>query len=70
MITIDKIQIRLREAIKNSGMTQKEIAKAIGVSTGTISKYMRIDKFPAIDTLANLCKVLDVSADEILCLTD
>ena len=70
MITIDKIQIRLREAIGNSGMTQKEIAKAIGVSTGTISKYMRIDKFPAIDTLANLCKVLDVSADEILCLTD
>lgn len=66
MITITDIQIRLREAIKNSGMTQKEIARAINVSTGTISKYMRIDKFPSLDTFANLCKAIDVSADEIL----
>lgn len=70
MITIETIQLRLREAISNSGMTQKEIAKAINVSTGTISKYMRIDKYPSIDTFANLCKVLDVSADEILGLKD
>lgn len=66
MITIEAIQTKLREAIRNSGMTQKEIAKAINVSTGTISKYMRLDKYPSIDTFANLCEVLDVSADEIL----
>lgn len=70
MINSEEIQIRLREAIKNSGMTQKQIAEAINVSTGTISKYMRINKFPSIDTFANLCKVLDVSADDILGLND
>lgn len=70
MISIQTIQFKLREAIKNSGMTQKEIAKALNVSTGTISKYMRIDKYPSIDTFANLCKILDVSADDILGLND
>ncbi len=31
-----------------------------------VSKYVRLDKFPAIDTFANLCEILDVSSDEIL----
>ena len=34
------IQARLRECIKNSGMSQKKIAEAICVSPQTISKYM------------------------------
>ena len=70
MISINKIQLRLREAISNSGMTQKELAKAVNVSAGTISKYMRLDKYPSIDTFANLCQALDVSADDILGLND
>lgn len=60
------IQIRLRESIKNATLTQKEIAKAVNVSPQTISKYMKLDIFPALDTLAKLCKLLDVSADYIL----
>ncbi len=64
------IQIRLRESIKNATLTQKEIAKAVNVSPQTISKYMKLDIFPALDTLAKLCKVLDVSADYILGLSN
>ncbi len=60
------IQIRLRECIKQSNLTQKEIAKEVGVSAQTISKYMKENIFPALDTLAKLCKVLDVKADYIL----
>lgn len=60
------IQIRLREAIKQSGMPQKEIAKQIGVSAQTVSKYMRNDIYLALDTLAKLCKLLDVKSDYIL----
>ncbi len=60
------IQFRLRTAIKQCGIEQKDIALAIGVSPQTISKYMRKDVFPALDTLAKLCKVIDVSADYIL----
>lgn len=67
---LNEIQERLRDAIKNSGIPQKEIAKQIGVSAQTVSKYMCKDVFPALDTLAKLCKVLDVKSDYILGLTN
>ena len=66
MIELKDIQIRLREEIKNSNLTQKEIAQKLGINPSTVSKYLRLNKFPAIDTFANLCEILDVSADEIL----
>ncbi len=60
------IQQRLRTSIKQCGIEQKEIARLIGVSPQTVSKYMCKDIFPALDTLAKLCKIIDVSADYIL----
>lgn len=60
------IQNRLRDAIIQSGIPQNVIAEKIGVSAQTVSKYMKHDIFPALDTLARLCLLLDVSADEIL----
>lgn len=65
-MTLKEIQLRLREAIKESGVSQKQIAKEIGVSPQTVSKYMREDIFPALDTFAKLCKVLDIKSDYIL----
>ena len=70
MITLAQIQNKLSEAIEKSGMTQKEIAERIGVSRSQISCYLHNKKMPALDTLANFCKVLDVSADDILCIDD
>ena len=64
------IQERLRECIKNCPLSQKEIANMLGVSAQTVSKYMKKDIFPALDTLAKLCKILDVKADYILGLCD
>ena len=66
MIQLSEIQKRLWEEIKRSGLSQKEIAEKLGINASTVSKYMRLDKFPSIDTFANLCMILDVSADEIL----
>ena len=60
------IQLRLRDAIKQSGIPQKIIAKEIGVSAQTVSKYMCEDVFPALNTLAKLCKCLDIKSDYIL----
>lgn len=60
------IQKRMRECISASGIPQKEIAKRLGVSPQTVSKYMKQDIFPALDTFAKLCAVLDVSADYLL----
>ncbi len=66
MIDIKDIQKRLRDEIGASGMTQRELAEKLHINPSTVSKYMRLDKFPALDTFANICEVLDVSSDEIL----
>lgn len=66
MIKIEDIQKRLREAIEYSHITQRELAEKLGINPSTVSKYMRLDKYPALDTFANICEILDVSADEIL----
>lgn len=67
---LENIQERLRQSIKDSGMSQKELALKIGVSFQTVSKYMRENIFPALDTLAKICKAVDVSADYVLGLED
>ena len=67
MITLYQIQSRLAEAIKQSGMSQSEIARRTGVKHVQISCYVHGKKMPALDTLANLLKVLDVDANYILC---
>ena len=66
MIKIDEIQKRLREAIEYGSISQKELAEKLGINPSTVSKYMRLDKYPSLDTFANICEVLDISADEIL----
>lgn len=66
MIELYDIQKRLREAIRTSPISQKELAARLHVNPSTITRYMRDDKFPSIDTFANICEILDVSSDEIL----
>lgn len=66
MIMLKDIQKRLRDEIKASNITQSELASKLNINPSTVSKYMRLDKFPSIETFANICEILDVSADEIL----
>ena len=68
MITLEQIRTRLVEAIKTSGTTQSEIAQKLGIRKPTVGQYLSGRAMPAPDTLANLCKLLDVDANHILCL--
>ena len=68
MITLEQIQKRLAECIKQSGMTQTELAARLGIKQPTIGQYLSGRAMPALDTLANLCKVLDLDANYLLCL--
>lgn len=70
MVTLDQIRVRLQEAIRQSGMTQTELAKKTGVIQQSIAQYLSGRAMPALDTFANLCAVLDVDPAYILCLTD
>ncbi len=68
MIQATQIQQRLREAIKQSGMTQTEIAKKVGIIQQSVAQYISGRAMPALDTFANLCAILDVDPADILCL--
>ena len=70
MVTLDQIRLILQEEIKQSGMTQTELAKKTGVIQQSIAQYLSGRAMPALDTFANLCAVLDVDPAYILCLTD
>ena len=67
---MEQIRERLAEAIRNSGMTQTELARRLGIRQPTIGQYLSGRSMPALDTFANLCKVLDVDANDILCLDE
>lgn len=66
MIKIEDIQRRLREEIKSSNISQKELTQKLGINPSTVSKYLRLDKYPSLETFANICEILDISADEVL----
>ncbi len=70
MINLQQIQNKLVNAIKESKLTLTEIAKKIGVKPQQITCYLHGDKMPSLRTLANLCKLLNLDANYILCLTD
>lgn len=68
MITLEEIQKRLAETIRQSGMTQTELARQLGIRQPTVGQYLSGRALPALDTFANLCKILDADANYILCL--
>ncbi len=70
MITLAQIQERIAEAIRHSGMSQSELARRLGIRHQQISCYLSGQKMPALDTLANICKILGEDANYILCQDD
>lgn len=70
MINLKQIQSKLSKAISESSLTKTEIAKRIGAKPQQISSYLHGDKLPALNTLANLCALLNLDANDILCITD
>lgn len=70
MVTLDQIRERLQATIKQSGMTQTELAKRLNIYQSAVGQYLSGRAMPALDTFANLCAVLDIDPAYILCLTN
>ena len=45
----------------------EELAKKIGVNQSMISHYITGRSMPALDTFSRICTVLDLDANDILC---
>ena len=67
MVTLENIQAALAEALKQRTITQEELAKRIGVNQSMISHYITGRSMPALDTLSRICTVLDLDANDVLC---
>ena len=66
MITLSEIQENLMREIKNSGLSQTEIAKRLGIKQPTIAQYLSGRAMPSLDTFANLCVLLDIDPADVL----
>ena len=63
---VDNFSDRLKLARKRRGITQKEIAEKIGVSTSSYKHYENAENLPSLLTLKALADALDVSTDYLL----
>ena len=52
---------RIREARKNAGLTQRELAEKSGTATGTIQQYELGKRRPRLEQLQRIADTLDVS---------
>ncbi len=68
MIKLNDIRNKLIEALKSSDLSQTDLAKALNVNQSMISDYLHGKKMPSLETFANLCEILDIDANEILCI--
>lgn len=50
---------------KKTGLTQSQLAEKLGVKTTTVSTWERGASSPDIETLYDICKIFDVSLDEM-----
>jgi transcriptional regulator with XRE-family HTH domain len=70
MIKLEQIRIKLQNAIKQSGLTQTELARRLGVHYSVISQYLSGRSMPALDTFANLCAILELDVEDMLCISE
>ena len=60
------LQRNLNIYIKNSRLSQKEIAEKLGVSRAAITNWLNGSNSPNMEILANLCTILDVPMSKML----
>ncbi len=62
----DKIGEFIQQRRKALGLTQKELADKLGISDKTVSKWETGKGMPDISSIPELCKILNVSINELL----
>ena len=60
------VNLRIKELREEEGLTQSQLAKAIGVNQRTVSNYELGVSQPSIQIIEKLCDLFDVTADYLL----
>ena len=61
---------RLKSIRKECGMTQKDVYERLGISPNGYASYEQGRTEPNLETLIQLCRIFEISADYLLGLTD
>ena len=66
MFSSGVIKVKLRELREQKGVTQKEVANAVGCTPTVYSRYEREEREPDIATLCSLADYFRVSVDYVI----
>lgn len=61
---------RLNLIMKERGVTQSTLSKAVGITKQSISMYSNAHRVPDIEVFKNICEFFEVSADYLLGISD
>lgn len=62
---VSNLCFALKDRRKELGITQKDIADAMGIKQSYVSKIENYEKAPTIETIAKYCYALNLSLDEV-----
>ena len=58
--------VRLKDAIDKKGISQRELADAIGCTEAAVSHYLKGDRVPRMSVLIKIASALDTTSDYLL----
>lgn len=61
---------KLKQLRKEKNVTQKMVAKSLGITLSAYSNYEQGIREPSIEILKKICRYYDVSADYLLGITE
>lgn len=61
-----EFKLKLKELRKEKGLTQKELAKKLNISVTGYASWEQGLAEPSLNAIKNICKIFNISADELL----
>ena len=61
-----ELKNKLKELRKEKGLTQKELAKKLNISVTGYASWEQGLAEPNLNTIKTICKIFNISADELL----
>jgi len=55
-----------KNARKNAGLTQQQVADALGLDRSAIAHYEKGDSKPTLDNIPKICELLNITIQDIL----
>ena len=63
---MEKIGERIASLLKNEGLSQKELAQLVGITEPALSRYIKGERQPKMEVIANLATALNTTSDYLI----